>query len=74
MVAVREWNIFGLMNTGFPEGINDKLYTADWTSGKIFKFDMTQDDATYKVKQEGTFDLVRATDIDVDGRIKSLPC
>ena len=25
---------------GFPKNINDKLYTADWTSGKIFKFDM----------------------------------
>lgn len=52
---------------GFPEGINDKLYTADWTSGKIFKFDMTQDDATYKIEQKVLTDLVRATDIDVDG-------
>ena len=52
---------------GFPKSVNDRLYTADWTSGKIFKFDMTQDDATYKIKQKVFTNLVRATDIDVDG-------
>ncbi|MCM8529770.1 MAG: hypothetical protein NE330_01300 [Lentisphaeraceae bacterium] len=53
---------------GFPKDINNKLYTCDWTSGKVFSFDMKQDDATYKIEQKSFTELVRATDIDVDGQ------
>ena len=53
---------------GFPKDINNRLYTCDWTSGKVFMFDMKQDDATYKIEQKDFTKLVRATDIDVDGQ------
>ena len=53
---------------GFPKDINNRLYTCDWTSGKVFMFDMEQDDATYKIKQKDFTKLVRATDMDVDGQ------
>lgn len=53
---------------GFPKDINNRLYTCDWTSGKVFMFDMKQDDATYKVEQKDFTKLVRATDMDVDGQ------
>jgi putative heme-binding domain-containing protein len=53
---------------GFPKDLNNKLYTCDWTSGKVFKFDMTANDATYTVEQKVFTDLVRASDIDVDGQ------
>lgn len=53
---------------GFPEDLNNRLYTCDWTSGKIFKFDMKPNDATYTVMQSDFTDLIRAADIDVDGQ------
>jgi len=53
---------------GFPKDINNRLYTCDWTSGKVFMFDMKQDDATYTVEQKDFTKLIRATDMDVDGQ------
>ena len=53
---------------GFPEDVNNRLFTCDWTSGKVFMFDMEQEDATYKIEQKNFTNLVRATDIDVDGQ------
>jgi putative heme-binding domain-containing protein len=53
---------------GFPKEINDRLYTCDWTSGKLFGFNMIQKDATYKIEQTVLTNLERATDVDVDGR------
>ena len=53
---------------GFPKDVNNKLYTCDWTSGKVFTFDMKQDDATYTIEQKDFTKLVRATDMDVDGQ------
>lgn len=53
---------------GFPKELNDRLYTCDWTSGKLFGFNMTPNDATYKIQQTVLTDLERATDVDVDGR------
>ncbi|MCM8534060.1 MAG: hypothetical protein NE330_23055 [Lentisphaeraceae bacterium] len=53
---------------GFPKDLNNKLYTCDWTSGKIFKFNMTQNDATYTVEQKVLTNMERANDIDVDGQ------
>ena len=37
---------------GFPKDLNNKLYTCDWTTGQVFKFDMQPNDATYKVDQK----------------------
>ena len=53
---------------GFPVELNNRLYTCDWTSGKVFGFDMTPHKGTYAIKQTVLTDLERATDIDVDGR------
>ncbi|WDE99233.1 c-type cytochrome [Lentisphaera profundi] len=52
---------------GFPKDVNNKLYTCDWTSGKVFSFEMEAKDATYKIKQNVFTTLTRATDLDVDG-------
>ena len=53
---------------GFPKDLNNKLYTCDWTTGKVFSFDMKPKDATYEVKQNIFTPLTRATDIEVDGQ------
>jgi putative heme-binding domain-containing protein len=53
---------------GFPKDINNKLYTCDWTTGKVFSFDMRAKNGTYEVKQNIFTPLTRATDIEVDGQ------
>ena len=57
-----------LSEPGFPKDLNNKLYTCDWTTGKIFNFDLENHDATYKATQKIFTSLTRATDIDVDGQ------
>jgi putative heme-binding domain-containing protein len=52
---------------GFPKDLNNRLYTCDWTSSKVFKFDMKANEATYTIKQSVLTNLKQATDIDVDG-------
>lgn len=56
-----------LHEPGFPGDFGDTLYTCDWTTGKIYHHDLDINEATFRMGQEEWMNLVRATDIDVDG-------
>ncbi|MDQ8189271.1 DUF7133 domain-containing protein [Roseibacillus persicicus] len=56
-----------LHEPGFPDGLGDTLFTCDWTTGKIYNHDLETNEATFRAEQEEWMNLVRATDIDVDG-------
>ena len=56
-----------LHEPGFPAGFGDRLFTCDWTTGKIYHHELSPFEATFEMKQEEWMDLTRATDIDVDG-------
>lgn len=56
-----------LHEPGLPGGYDDKLLTCDWTTGKIYEHGLESYEATFKATQDVFMNLVRATDIDVDG-------
>ncbi|MFT6180468.1 MAG: putative heme-binding domain-containing protein [Akkermansiaceae bacterium] len=48
-------------------GHEEMLLTCDWTTGKIYREELTQKGASFSVKESVFMDLTRAVDIDVDG-------
>lgn len=56
-----------LHEPGFPAAYGDMLFTCDWTTGKIYEHSLESNEATFQAQQKDWMDLVRATDIDVDG-------
>lgn len=48
-------------------GHKEMLLTCDWTTGKIYREELTQNGASFSVKESVFMDLTRAVDIDVDG-------
>lgn len=48
-------------------GHEEILLTCDWTTGKIYRDDLTAQGASFTVKESVFMDLPRAVDIDVDG-------
>lgn len=56
-----------LHEPGFPESYGDMLFTCDWTTGKIYEHRLADYEATFQAQEKEWMDLVRATDLDVDG-------
>lgn len=56
-----------LHEPGFPAGFGDRLFTCDWTTGKIYHHELKPFEATFEMKEAEWMNLTRATDIDVDG-------
>jgi putative heme-binding domain-containing protein len=48
-------------------GHEEMLLTCDWTTGKIYREELTPKGASFSVKESVFMDLTRAVDIDVDG-------
>ncbi|MFT6863184.1 MAG: putative heme-binding domain-containing protein [Akkermansiaceae bacterium] len=48
-------------------GHEEMLLTCDWTTGKIYREELTEKGASFSVKESVFMDLTRAVDIDVDG-------
>lgn len=56
-----------LHEPGFPDGFGDRLFTCDWTTGRIYHHELTPFEDTFEMKEAEWMELTRATDIDVDG-------
>lgn len=56
-----------LHEPGFPDAYGEMLFTCDWTTGKIYEHSLEIHEATFQAEQKEWMDLIRATDIDVDG-------
>jgi putative heme-binding domain-containing protein len=52
---------------GFPAGIGRGLYTVEWGRNAIMRHPLTTNGASFKAGQEKFIDVVRPTDMDVDG-------
>ncbi|MEM9079378.1 MAG: hypothetical protein AAGC74_01660 [Verrucomicrobiota bacterium] len=56
-----------LHEPGFPEGYGERLFTCDWTTGKVYEHGLEGFEATFQATQGEFMNLNRAIDIDVDG-------
>lgn len=63
-----------LHEPGFPEEYSNRLFTCDWTTGRIYQHDLARFEATYTSKESEFMKLGRAIDIDVDGESKLYVC
>jgi putative heme-binding domain-containing protein len=52
---------------GFPAGFGRGLYTVEWGRNGIMRHPLTANGASFKAGQEKFLDVVRPTDMDVDG-------
>ena len=52
---------------GFPDGFGRGLYTVEWGRSGIMRHPLTANGASFKAGQEKFVDVVRPTDMDVDG-------
>jgi putative membrane-bound dehydrogenase-like protein len=52
---------------GFPAGFGRALYTVEWGRSGIMRHPLTANGASFKAGQEKFIDVVRPTDMDVDG-------
>lgn len=52
---------------GFPSGLGRGLYTVEWGRNGIMRHPLTANGASFKAGQEKFLDVVRPTDMDVDG-------
>jgi len=52
---------------GFPAGFGRGLYTVEWGRSGIMRHPLTANGASFKAGQEKFIDVVRPTDMDVDG-------
>ena len=55
-----------LNEPGFPEGFNNRILTADWGRGLIYRHTTTPNGATFQIDQKEFLQLPRPTDVDVD--------
>jgi len=51
---------------GFPAGMGDALYTADWGRQQVFRHTLSRGGATFAATQDPFVTLPRVTDLDVD--------
>lgn len=51
---------------GFPAGMGDALYTADWGQQQVFRHTLSRSGATFSATQDSFVTLPRVTDLDVD--------
>ena len=56
-----------LQDPAWPAGMNDALYTGDWTTQRIYKHALTPRGATYEPTQEEFITLLRPADLALDG-------
>ncbi|MFL5619969.1 MAG: heme-binding domain-containing protein [Gemmatimonadaceae bacterium] len=56
-----------LQDPAWPAGMNDALYTGDWTTQRIYKHALTPRGATYEPTQEDFITLLRPADLALDG-------
>jgi len=56
-----------LQDPAWPAGMNDALYTGDWTTQRIYKHALTPRGATYEPTQEEFITLLRPADLVLDG-------
>jgi putative membrane-bound dehydrogenase-like protein len=59
-----------VQDSGFPEGFNNTLYTADWTVNKIFRHPLIPKGASFDVQQEEVLWVVHPADLGMDGHSK----
>ncbi|MBK1834412.1 DUF7133 domain-containing protein [Roseibacillus ishigakijimensis] len=52
---------------GFPAGYRGSFFTCDWTTGKVYRHELTPLEATFQASEKEWMNLNRAVDIDVDG-------
>lgn len=52
---------------GFPGDFGKRLYSCDWTTGKIYSHPLRTAGASFEITQEVFLEVPRAIDIDVDG-------
>jgi putative heme-binding domain-containing protein len=57
-----------IQEPGFPPEFNNTAFTSDWGTGRIYKFSLEPNGASYKEKQEEFAKGGRVTDIDMDGQ------
>ena len=56
-----------LQDPAWPAGMNDALFTGDWTTQRIYKHALTPRGATYEPTQEEFITLLRPADLVLDG-------
>ena len=53
---------------GYPTGMNNTLYTGDWTVNRVFSHPLTPKGATYTVEQKEFLTIPHPSDMVMDGR------
>jgi putative membrane-bound dehydrogenase-like protein len=56
-----------IQDPAWPAGMNDGLFTGDWTTQRIYKHTLTPRGATYEPTQEEFITLLRPADLVLDG-------
>lgn len=57
-----------IQDPGFPEALNNQLYTADWTTNKVTLNPVTPRGASYSVSQEDFLEISHPVDFTMDDR------